>query len=155
MFDAVDISVVKIIQAMLAPGLMVSACGLFLLGMNNKYSLVVNRIRLMNEERRKLDGCCESQIEKNRRDSIRLQLPRLDYRVKLIRNAVFSFSIAVAFFIISSFFIGLYFWYSHTNISFFVLLFFLLGMFSMLCGALYAAIELWHGYRIIKIDIDN
>ncbi len=42
-----------LIQIMLAPGLMISACGLLLLGMNNKYSLVVNRIRLLNEERRK------------------------------------------------------------------------------------------------------
>ena len=47
-------SIVQIIQAMLAPGLMISACGLLVLGMNNKYSIVVNRIRLLNEERRKL-----------------------------------------------------------------------------------------------------
>ena len=46
-------SIVQIIQLMLAPGLMISACGLLLLGMNNKYSLIVNRIRLLNEERRK------------------------------------------------------------------------------------------------------
>lgn len=45
------ISIVEVIQLMLAPGLMISACGLLLLGMNNKYSLVVNRIRLLNEEK--------------------------------------------------------------------------------------------------------
>ncbi|MBK8662785.1 MAG: DUF2721 domain-containing protein [Ignavibacteriales bacterium] len=40
-----------LIQAMLAPGIMISACGLLILGMNNKYSLVVNRIRTLNEEK--------------------------------------------------------------------------------------------------------
>ncbi len=49
-----DIPIVQLIQGMLAPGLMISACGLLLLGMNNKYSLVVNRIRLLNEEKRKI-----------------------------------------------------------------------------------------------------
>ena len=44
-----DSSIVMLIQGMLAPGLMISACGLLLLGINNKYSLVVNRIRLLNE----------------------------------------------------------------------------------------------------------
>ena len=46
--------IVQLIQGMLAPGLMISGCGLLLLGMNNKYSLVVNRIRLLNEEKRKI-----------------------------------------------------------------------------------------------------
>ena len=31
-----QISVINVIQAMLAPGLMISACGLLVLGMNNK-----------------------------------------------------------------------------------------------------------------------
>ncbi|MBK7267803.1 MAG: DUF2721 domain-containing protein [Ignavibacteriales bacterium] len=43
--------VASLIQAMLAPGIMISACGLLILGMNNKYSLVVNRIRTLNEEK--------------------------------------------------------------------------------------------------------
>ncbi|MBK6682755.1 MAG: DUF2721 domain-containing protein [Ignavibacteriales bacterium] len=43
--------VASLIQAMLAPGIMISACGLLILGMNNKYSLVVNRIRTPNEKR--------------------------------------------------------------------------------------------------------
>ena len=49
-----EVPIVQLIQGMLAPGLMISACGLLLLGMNNKYSLVVNRIRLLNEEKRKI-----------------------------------------------------------------------------------------------------
>ncbi|HEX9739900.1 MAG TPA: DUF2721 domain-containing protein [Ignavibacteriaceae bacterium] len=47
-------SITEVIQLMLAPGIMISACGLLLLGMNNKYSLVVNRIRILNEEKEDL-----------------------------------------------------------------------------------------------------
>ncbi len=47
-------SAIQIIRAMLAPGVMVSACGLLLLGMNSRYSLIVNRIRLLTQEGRQL-----------------------------------------------------------------------------------------------------
>ena len=50
------ISIIEVIQLMLAPGIMISACGLLILGINNKYSMVVNRIRLLNEERRRILG---------------------------------------------------------------------------------------------------
>lgn len=49
-----QLNTVSIIQLMLEPAVMISACGLLLLGMNNRYSLVVNRIRLLNEEKRRL-----------------------------------------------------------------------------------------------------
>ncbi len=102
-------SVSGLIQIMLAPGIMISACGLLILGMNNKYSLVVNRIRLLNDERRKLRSEEEDKItEKKRHKSIELQIVKLSYRIFLVRNAVFSYSLAVAFFIISSLLIGLY-----------------------------------------------
>jgi len=48
-----EFSIVNLIQSMLAPGVMINASGLLLLGMNNKYSAVVSRIRLLNEEKRK------------------------------------------------------------------------------------------------------
>jgi len=48
------LTAVQIIQLMLAPAIMISACGLLLLSINNRYSLVVNRIRLLNEEKRRL-----------------------------------------------------------------------------------------------------
>lgn len=46
--------IVEIIKLMLAPGLMISACGTLLLGMHGKYGMVASRLRLLNEERRKL-----------------------------------------------------------------------------------------------------
>ena len=101
-----NIQSVEFIQAMLAPGLMISACGLLLLGMNNKYSVVVARIRNLDQEirgYRKISlGGKLPDFDAERMKNIDLQTEKLIYRVKLIRNAVIFYSLAVAFFIISS-----------------------------------------------------
>ena len=41
------------IQAILTPALMISACGLLLLGLNNRYAIVISRIRVLNDEKRR------------------------------------------------------------------------------------------------------
>ncbi|HZW40163.1 MAG TPA: DUF2721 domain-containing protein [Ignavibacteriaceae bacterium] len=154
----ISISIVDLIQAMLAPGIMISACGLLLLGMNNKYSLVVNRIRLLNEERRRLflraadrDFSYEENI---RMESIALQLRKLTFRVKLVRNAVLSYTSAVALFVITSLFIGVqYFFKRMEDLSYAVIILFLLGMVSVLVGVIYAAIETKEGYSIIHLEV--
>lgn len=152
-----QISVVEIIQLMLAPGLMISACGLLILGMNNKYSLVVNRIRLLNEERRRvLNKAAQSDfnLEENvRLASISKQLDHLTYRVKLVRNAVFSYTIAVALFVITSLFIGIQYFTDKGSLTFVVTILFLCGMISVLTGVIFAAIETMKGYQIIQLEV--
>ena len=136
-------SIVQIIQLMLAPGLMISACGLLLLAMNNKYSLVVNRIRLLNEERRrfliKTGGKNSTYEETIRLESISQQISALLIRVKLVRNAVLSYTIAIAFFVLTSLLIGLQFILSGLLLTTIIILLFLLGMISVVCGIFYAA----------------
>lgn len=144
---------VGLIQIMLAPGIMISACGLLLLGMNNKYSLVVNRIRLLNEERRKLRyQDSENQI---RHKSIDLQITKLNYRIWLVRNAVFSYSLAVALFILSSFLIGLHHVNDLHGFSWPVILTFLAGMICVFAGIVFAALEVWKGFKIVQIEIED
>lgn len=146
-------SIVEIIQAMLAPGLMISACGLLLLGMNNKYSIIVNRIRLLNEEKRKLRRSEKSAGEKSRIESIILQNNKLYTRFKLVRNAVFSYSIAVVCFIIASILIGLKYLVQSVDAATMALIFFLMGITSVLLGIIFASIELWKGYKIVEIEV--
>jgi VIT1/CCC1 family predicted Fe2+/Mn2+ transporter len=149
-------SVSGLIQVMLAPGIMISACGLLILGMNSKYSIVVNRIRLLNEERRRLRSEEEdSNNQKKRHKSIELQIVKLSYRIYLVRNAVFSYSIAVAFFIIASLLIGLNQLNSLSEISWAVILSFLAGMLFVFAGIIFAALEVWKGFKIIQIEIND
>ena len=152
-------SIVQIIQLMLAPGLMISACGLLLLGMNNKYSLVVNRIRILNEERRRALhklGENEFTLQENVRfESITKQLERLTYRVGLVRNAVLSYTIAVALFVLTSLLIGIGYLFEITRMNSFITVLFLLGMLSVLVGVLFAAYETYKGYAIVKYEVES
>jgi len=148
--------IVQLIQGMLAPGLMISACGLLLLGMNNKYSLVVNRIRLLNEEKRKVfhqDKIDEN--DSNRLSNIELQISHLIERIGLVRNAVFSYSLAVALFIVSSVLIGLTINSRTPAFDWLIVAFFYAGMLAVFVGIVFAAIEVWKGYRIVKIEISE
>lgn len=151
-----ETSIVQLIQGMLAPGLMISACGLLLLGMNNKYSLVVNRIRLLNEEKRKIFHQLNiDEIDSNRLSNIELQISHLIGRISLVRNAVFSYSLAVALFIVSSVLIGVTIKKNTPGFDWLIVAFFYAGMFAVFVGIVFAAIEVWKGYRIVKIEISE
>lgn len=150
-------SIVEIIQLMLAPGLMISACGLLLLGMNNKYSLVVNRIRLLNDERRKilhkLDDANFNYHENVRLASILKQIDALVFRVMLVRNAVLSYTIAVALFVLTSLSIGAEIIFKISRLNTLITVLFSLGMLSVLCGVIFAAYETYKGYEIVKFEV--
>jgi hypothetical protein len=152
-------TVVEIIQSMLAPGIMISACALLLLGMNNKYSLVVHRIRALDDEKRKLKVLeADGKILNNqelRLKSIAVQTNKLAYRIVLIRNAVLFYSLGAAFFIISCLTIGLSFVLKDINIALIVIIMFLLGMIAVLSGIILAYREAIKGYEIIKIEIQE
>mgnify|MGYP002354969903 CR=1 FL=1 len=129
---------VDLIQAMLAPGIMISACGLLLLGTNNKYSLVVNRIRVLEEEKRRLVSQKSTQTlneeQSKRLNSIQMQVERFAYRVKLVRNTVFFYTLGVAFFILASLSIGGDFFLKDLELQSLSVTLFLMGMVSVLIG---------------------
>lgn len=154
---SIEFSIVEVIQLMLAPGIMISACGLLLLGMNNKYSLVVGRIRLLTEERRRLfmkAGERNLEYDESRRlESISVQLKRFVYRVWLVRNAVLSYTSAVAFFVLTSLFIGAQYIAGYNTFNYTITILFLLGMLSVLTGVMFAAVEIKRGFDIIQYEI--
>lgn len=146
---------VSVIQTMLAPAVMISACGLLLLSMNNKYSLIIDRMRAFAAEKR-----IASEKEKNgenvnrsRIENVNRQLHELRVRVGFVRNAVIGYSSAVGCFILTSFGIGIQHWFPSPAVTISSLLFFLAGMLAILVGALFAAYDAWIGYRVIMIEI--
>jgi hypothetical protein len=120
--------------------------------MNNKYSLVVNRIRLLKDEKRRMQY--SKGEDESRHTSIDLQVKKLFYRIALIRNAVFSYSVAVAFFILASIFIGIN-QQAVGEYNGLVIISFLAGMIFVFTGVLFAAVEVWKGYRIVKIEVED
>ena len=156
-FGGKELTLIQLIQFMLAPAVMISACGLLLLGINNKYSIVLNRIRLLNEERRKMKmkvGGENSATEDNLRlESITKQLTLLLYRVKLVRNSVLSYTIAVALFVLSSLLIGIAFFSKRIDLDIIILTVFLLGMLAVFFGIISAMLETKRGYEIVKFEV--
>ena len=149
-------NVVQLFQAMLAPGIMISACGLLLLVMNNKYSLIVNRIRLLKEEKRKLfDKQGVNDAESNRISNIELQISHLIHRISMVRNAVFSYSTAIALFIVSCILIGVKINLEISSFYWIILSFFYAGLLAVFTGIIFASIEVWKGYRIVRIEISE
>lgn len=152
-----EFDIKTLIQLMLAPAVMISACGLLILGINNKYSIVVNRIRLLNEERRKIKfkiGEGDFHTEENvRLESISRQLELLVYRVKLVRNSVLAYTTSIGLFVLTSLLLGILFFVKGNLLSFLILLTFILGVFSLFVGVYFAAREILKGYAIINLEV--
>ena len=159
LFKEFTLNAVQIIQLMLAPALMISACGLLLLGINNKYSLVVNRIRLLNEEKRRLlSKIAESDnsIDDNiRLESTTVQINDLVHRSKLVRNSVLCYTAAVALFVLTSLLLGVSSFLSIGKLNYFITTAFLLGMLSVFVGVVFAGIETKKGYDIILYEVKS
>lgn len=147
--------IAQVIQTILAPGLMISACGLLLLGTNNKYSIVVGRIRALNDEKRRylLNSNQISEQHQQRINNINNQLKLFHKRVAIIRNAVVSYTLAVALFVITSFLIA--FSINRNSNDIIILLFFLAGMLSVLIGSIFMVIEIFMGYKIVTLEVIN
>lgn len=151
-----NVNAVEFIQAMLAPGIMISACGLLILGMNNKYSLIINRVRLLDDELRRL-AYPEKELpthQKERMQNVSEQLALFHRRVFFVRNTVILYSVAVAFFILTSVLIGVEIG-TGIGLQSVLMVVFLLGMLSVLAGIVFAVMEVVRGYRIVSLELSG
>lgn len=150
---------VDLIQQMLAPGLMISACGLLLLGVNNKQVAAQGRIRALDEEKRTLIRTSRKEplddILHGRLINVEHQLKTYGQRIIMFRNSVFSFTVSVALFVAASLAIGLQQLGKMDVFSTIALIAFLLGMLTTLAGAVFAAIEVWFAYRVITRELHH
>ncbi|MCU7495615.1 MAG: DUF2721 domain-containing protein [Ignavibacteria bacterium] len=142
---------------MLAPAVMINACGLLILGINNKYSIVVNRVRLLNEEKRiltlKAGGRDFTYEEGVRLESIAHQLRELVFRVRLVRNAVLSYTAAVALFVLTSLLIAFDYFNQGLDLQALIIGAFLVGMIVVFTGVGFAFFETKKGYDIVKYEV--
>jgi hypothetical protein len=148
-------SVIQIIQLILAPAVMINACGLLLLATSNKYSSVLNRIRLLNDEKRKL---FKKAGEKSFEDSLRLeslarQIGNLMRRAELVRNAVMCYTGAIALFIITSLLIGFTFLIPGFQSNSAITIAFLVGLVVVFAGIVYSFLDARKGFEIVQFDV--
>lgn len=152
------ISAIQAIQAILAPALGMSAVGLLLLSLGNRYSSIVNRIRLLNDEKRKYsrqiaDKGDLAYPDNARYMSITRQSAELLLRSRLVRNAILSFQLSIALFVLSSAAIGLNLFTRAEAVQVIPLAIFIVGMLGIFVGILFAAAEIYRSYKIVLIEV--
>jgi hypothetical protein len=101
--DFLPKNLLGLVQSMVTPAVMISACGLLLLSMSNKLARIVDRIRGLNTE----DRDNGARMESVRRLSIRNQIDLLVRRADHLRHACGLLYLAVAVFAVTSLCIGL------------------------------------------------
>jgi hypothetical protein len=147
-----DSQIQQLIVQMVSPAVMVSACGLMLLSLGNKYARVVDRIRSFAAEVRALQklGAEATPVDAERLCMLNLQMPDLIRRGRLLRNSVLFFYIAIASFVACSFVIPLAHW---ALPSAWVLAFFCAGMASVLIATIIAWRETLLSFRLINLEV--
>ena len=148
-------SVIQIIQLILAPAVMINACGLLLLATSNKYSRVLNRIRLLNDEKRKLfRKAGEKNFEETQRlESLARQIKQLMHRARLVRDAVMCYTGAIALFILTSLLIGLSFLIKGFQSDSAIMIAFLAGLLTILGGVAFSFLDAKRGFEIVQFDV--
>jgi polyferredoxin len=147
---------IQAIQGILAPAVMITGVALLLLTLNARHSTLVNRIRLLDDEKRALrkkPGKLDD-TENLRLESIENQLNLLLPRLKYVRNGMLCHMLAVLFFVLTSFSIGLgYFSVSTSLTQLMINATFIAGMFLVLCGMAYLSLELFISYKVILVEV--
>ncbi len=150
-------SVIQAIQLILAPGVMINACGLLLLGISSKFSSILNRIRALNEEKRKLVLHAADRdmhpLENQRIESIARQLKSLLMRAKLVQRALLCYFTAVGLFVITSMIIGADFFFPSSVSRYLVFGTFLTGMVLVFAGVVLAVLDAVRGYHIARFEV--
>ena len=147
---------IQAIQGILAPAVMITGVALLLLTLNARHSVLVNRIRLLDDEKRSFTRKLEKpdETEKLRLESIENQLNLLLPRLKYVRNGMLCHMFAVMFFVLTSFSIGLGYFSVSTNLTQLIITTtFMGGMLLVLCGVAYLSMELLISYRVIQVEV--
>jgi hypothetical protein len=156
--DAAPVSALEAIQAMLAPAVGISAVGLLLLSLSSRYSTIINRIRLLNDEKRRYVRLLEERTELSYAESVRHmsvvnQSRELLVRSRYVRNAILAMQAAIGFFVVTSIAIGLNLFITSSLLARVPLLIFVLGMIAVLVGIVHAAVEVRRSYRIVLLEV--
>jgi len=146
-----ETTVTQLIVQMVSPAVMVSACGLLLLGLGNRYARLVDRIREFAVEIRELQklGPNATAVDAERLRVLNVQTPDLFRRGRLLRDALLFCHTAITLFVACSFVIPL----TRAGVPPSVpLLLFCAGMASVLVMTIFAWRETMLSFRLLRLE---
>jgi len=142
-----------LIASMLVPGIFIISSAILLFSTNSKYSLIVNRIRTLKEEKAKLVSCEDKKTESRQLNVIELQLHHLIHRISLVRWSILCYAASMLFFIVSCILIGIRIQPSVDAYYYVQLSFVFSGFFAIIGGLVFSVIEMFKGYRIVRLEV--
>jgi hypothetical protein len=146
----------ELINSMLVPGIMIVASSILLLSTNSRYSLVVDRIRQLKEERgTSVKGTDSEKEGMNKIDKIELQISHLIHRISMVRITIVSYSAALMFFAASSVLLGIRSTFEVNSFFWLAISLFFGGLLGIVNGVVFSVIEVFKGYRIVHIEISE
>lgn len=150
---------IQAIQAILAPALGISATALLMLSLTNRYSMIINRVRLLNDERRrfvtKITAKPELEYhEQMRYASVQRQIQKLFERCKDLRNAILFMLAAIISFVLSSITIAVNIFISSSFLRTLPVIIFSLGMLLVLVAVLFSARDIYKAFRVTQIEVN-
>jgi hypothetical protein len=153
-----SVNVIQTIQAILAPALLISSCGLMLLALNNRFSNIIGRIRLLGSEKRKLAEMLIKEGDLDYHQNVRIQsvekqLGQLLKRCRLVRNAILCKIAGVTMAVLTSLFIALAYFFNMELFQHFALDVFVLGMLFVGVGVIFFGTEVVIGYKIAEFEM--
>jgi hypothetical protein len=142
-----------LINSMLLPGILIISAAILLFSTNSKYSIIVNRIRVLKEEK----GRLISGKEKNetQMSNVELQLHHLIQRISMVRITIVSYSASMVFFIVSCVLISIRLQPSIDAYYFLTISFIFAGLLGIVNGVVFSVIEMFKGYRIVRLEISE
>lgn len=150
----IDSRVFSVIQAMLSPAVMISCSGLLLLALTPKLGRVIDRIRLLNQEKTGIaKKTTRADIDNERLQSIEHQIEMLVSRAQLLKRSSGATLLAILFFVITSGVIG-FSYVSALHLVTMTLITFLVGMFFVFAGVGFAYWEIRTSHNTIKEEIE-
>lgn len=157
MADLTNPEAQQTIQAILAPALLISACGLLLLGLNNRYAIVINRIRTLNDEKRRRladpSTIDREYVDLLRFESVMRQIPSLMIRSHHLRHALICLWMGVACYLITSLVLGTSVLF-HINLAVYSVSIFMLGIISATSGVVFALLDIVLAQKVLQFEID-
>jgi hypothetical protein len=142
----VPADILGIIQAAIAPVVLISGVGLLLLTLTARLGRIVDRTRLLAAERRAADP--------DQRSSLETQLKILAYRAQLIRLAVAlcASSVAMIGILIAILFLGLLLGW---NLVVTAGLLFVASLLSLVAAMLVFVVELFQALTALRITVED
>lgn len=156
--ERVILTAIEVIQSLLAPAVAISANALLLLTMQNRYSLIIGRIRQLNAEKRRY---ALAMLEKGelpppetvRLHSIRRQLDALLTRARLIRNTVVLIELSILLYVLTSGTIGLHLLFPSDFLVALPLILFVAAMGLVFAAILSSLSEVRKAYTVIAFEV--